>query len=349
MIIKLKILIKKKHNNKNEERINVIKNDLISVIIPTYNREKTILRAVQSVLDQTYQNFEIIIVDDCSSDKTVKIIKPLLEKDMRIKLLLNEKNQGPNYSRNRGIKNSKGEYIALLDSDDEWLSEKLENQLQKFKNNSENVGLVYCGVAIINVLNKSKEIISPKYRGNVLKNLSIRNIITGGGSGSLIKRKVFEKCGFFDEHESLRRGGSQDYEMWIRISQYFEFEYVNDVLLNVYLYNDCITYITSVKNLINKIKAILHIWGKYKKFFQEIPDAYISHCYRLFISLNLLKNKKMSRKVIFMALKKKMFRIRTYYYLIYYLHNYYSIYDIISKLARIKSLSYVSKFIYRPV
>jgi glycosyltransferase involved in cell wall biosynthesis len=106
----------------------------VSVIIPAYNRASTILRAVQSVLDQTFQDFELIIVDDGSTDSTREIVESI--KDPRIRLLCHEKNLGAAPARNTGMKSARGAYIAWLDSDDEWLSEKLEIQLRALMNAS---------------------------------------------------------------------------------------------------------------------------------------------------------------------------------------------------------------------
>lgn len=99
-------------------------NPLVSIIIPAYNVEKYIGKAIQSALTQTYENIEIIVIDDNSTDRTVDVVRSFY--DDRIKLLVNERNMGPSHARNRGIKESKGEWIALLDSDDWWEKERLE-------------------------------------------------------------------------------------------------------------------------------------------------------------------------------------------------------------------------------
>lgn len=101
----------------------------VSVIIPFYNREKETVRAVKSVLNQTYKNFEIILVDDCSEEK-IDAVKELVKKHDNITLIRNKKNSGPSTSRNNGIKAATGDYIAFLDSDDEFKSNKLEVQLK---------------------------------------------------------------------------------------------------------------------------------------------------------------------------------------------------------------------------
>ena len=104
-------------------------NELVSIIMPSYNTAKYIVNAIHSVLQQTYSNWELIIVDDCSTDNTDEIIKPFLVDD-RIIYLKNEKNSGAAISRNRALREAKGRWIAFLDSDDLWLPEKLEHQIK---------------------------------------------------------------------------------------------------------------------------------------------------------------------------------------------------------------------------
>jgi len=104
---------------------------LVSVVIPVYNREKTIKRCVESVLQGTYQNVEVIIVDDCSTDNTVKILSQL--KDSRIRIIRMKKKGGAQAARNRGIIEANGEWIAFLDSDDIWGKNKLEIQLKELE------------------------------------------------------------------------------------------------------------------------------------------------------------------------------------------------------------------------
>lgn len=111
---------------------------LVTVVIPLYNAEKYIAETINSVINQTYQNWEMIIVDDCSTDGSRDIVKSYEEQDDRIKLIESESNfGGPARPRNIGIDNAKGEYIAFLDADDVWLTEKLEKQINFFKENPE--------------------------------------------------------------------------------------------------------------------------------------------------------------------------------------------------------------------
>ena len=103
---------------------------MISIITPNYNCVKFIAETIESVLAQTYQNWEMIIVDDCSTDGSYEIALKYAEKDKRIKIFRMDHNSGAAYCRNKGIELSKGEYIAFLDSDDLWMPEKLEKQVE---------------------------------------------------------------------------------------------------------------------------------------------------------------------------------------------------------------------------
>ena len=110
-----------------------MKDELVSIITPTYNSEKFISETINSVLNQTYTNWELLITDDCSTDKTVEIVESYVKKDCRIKFFSLKKNSGAAIARNNSIKNSKGRYISFLDSDDLWLKNKLELQINFMK------------------------------------------------------------------------------------------------------------------------------------------------------------------------------------------------------------------------
>ncbi|MBT4738717.1 MAG: glycosyltransferase family 2 protein, partial [Flavobacteriales bacterium] len=103
--------------------------NLVSIITPSYNSSKFIVECVNSVISQTFQNWEMIIVDDCSNDNSREIISDFSEKDKRIRFIFLEENIGAAASRNIAIKKAKGRYIAFLDSDDLWIKDKLERQI----------------------------------------------------------------------------------------------------------------------------------------------------------------------------------------------------------------------------
>jgi glycosyltransferase involved in cell wall biosynthesis len=208
----------------------------VSIVIPTLNRAHLVTRAIKSVLNQTYQFFEIIVVDDGSEDETEKVVQRCGNK--KIKYIKHQKTMGPGAARNTGIDVSNGDYIAFLDSDDEWLPTKLEKQINLFKKATFNIGLIYCGVAHIDQINGNvKEKLIPKYRGYVFeKNLSA-NFVVSGSSTVIVQRKALEKVGKFDE--SLP--SCEDWDLWIRIANYYEFDYVPEILVNCFAHSERIS------------------------------------------------------------------------------------------------------------
>ena len=212
-----------------------MKNPTVSVIIPTYNRAHLMGRSIQSVLNQTYQDFELIIVDDGSTDNTDDIIKEFQKKDGRIKYIRHEKNKGGSAARNTGIKAARGEYVAFQDSDDEWLLEKLEKQMRIFKDVSAEVGIVYTDMWRICGGEKTywhSPVIKPK-DGIVYNQALDRFMELGTGIGiqsAIIRRKCFNIVGMFDEafHRFI------DLELFIRLSKYYHFYHINEPLVNYY-------------------------------------------------------------------------------------------------------------------
>ena len=112
----------------------IITDGLVSIIMPSWNTGRFIAESIQSVLDQTYKNWELLIIDDCSTDNTDDVVKPFLA-DERIRYLHNQKNSGAALTRNYGLREARGEWIAFLDSDDLWMPEKLEKQVEFMKKN----------------------------------------------------------------------------------------------------------------------------------------------------------------------------------------------------------------------
>nr|WP_294782288.1 glycosyltransferase family 2 protein [uncultured Flavobacterium sp.] len=117
-------------------------NELVSIIVPTYNTEKFIRSTIESVQNQTYENWEMILADDASADKTVSIIEEFAQKDGRIKLFKLSENRGNGFARNTALEKARGKYIAYLDADDLWFPEKLEKQIQFLKAN--NLHFTFC-------------------------------------------------------------------------------------------------------------------------------------------------------------------------------------------------------------
>lgn len=229
----------------------------VSVIIPTYNRAHLVDRAIQSVLNQTYQDFELIVVDDGSTDSTEEVVRSI--KDPRIRYTRHNQNRGGSAARNSGIKMARGKYIAFQDSDDEWLPEKLDKQMRVFENAPAEVGVVYTGFWRIEGEKKTyipSDKITRK-EGNIHGQLLKGNFVTT--QATVVKRECFKKAGMFDEH--LPR--LQDWELFIRISKYYDFKCIDEPLVTSYFTPASIS--ANQNALIEAQKLIL------EKHFQD-PD-----------------------------------------------------------------------------
>jgi len=218
-----------------------MKNPTVSVIIPTYNRANLIGRAIQSVLNQTYKDFELIIVDDGSTDNTKEVIKEFQKKDKKINYIRHEKNKGGSAARNTGIKLARGAYIAFLDSDDEWLPEKLERQIKAFEESGSQVGVIYTEFAVVSTNGKSmrernKNLRYQGLRGSILEELLISNCV-GTTSTVMVKRECFKEVGGFDE----ALWSCQDWDLWLRLAKVYQFKYIPSFLVNVYVHGNQIT------------------------------------------------------------------------------------------------------------
>lgn len=200
----------------------------VSVIIPTYNRANLVGRAIKSVLSQTYEYFELIIVDDSSTDNTEDIIGQFQEKDKRIKYIKHDKNKGGSAARNTGIKSSKGEYITFLDSDDEWLCEKLEKQIRLFSSMPTKVGVLYCGQYDFDDNIGIERLTSCSFEGDV------RIELFRGWCPStpllMVRKQCFDAVGFFDEQFS----SFQEHDLCLRLSRVYDFAYVDEPLVRIH-------------------------------------------------------------------------------------------------------------------
>ena len=165
--------------------------ELVSVVIPTFNRPAMLARAIESVLNQTYSNLEIIVVDDASEGDIEAVVKSF--DDERIKLIRHEHNQGGSAARNTGIWHSRGRYIAFLDDDDEWLSQKTERQLKDLRKKGAEHKVSFCLLTLFNEsLGKDQGTSGPGWDGNHLKELLSQRLSTST-SCALIERECFEK------------------------------------------------------------------------------------------------------------------------------------------------------------
>ncbi|MFX1502247.1 MAG: glycosyltransferase family 2 protein, partial [Promethearchaeota archaeon] len=188
-------------------------NKLVSIIIPTYNRGNVIRETITSVLNQTYQNFQIFIIDDGSNDETTNIVQSF--NDKRIKYIFQTHSGLPAKGRNTGLKKIKGEYVAFLDSDDIWFPRKLEIQINLFEKNPNILLIATNGVLFPTKLNM-KVIPLKKNIKISFKQLLEKNIIIN--SSVLFKKEVISMVGLLDENINLKYG--EDFDYWLRILRF---------------------------------------------------------------------------------------------------------------------------------
>jgi glycosyltransferase involved in cell wall biosynthesis len=306
---------------------------LVSVIIPAYNRANILPRAINSVLNQTYQDFEIIIVDDNSTDDTEDIVKKI--SDGRIQYIKNQKNVGAAVARNVGIESSKGKYIAFLDSDDEWLPEKLSKQIRLFENSSSNVGVVYSGLTIIDN-GRPVSVRKPQKRGDLRKDIVLENWV-GPLSTGVVSQECFINCGLFDE--SLP--ACQDWDLWIQIAQKYEYDYIAEPLVNYHLSSDSITQNTAAKACGHTM-----LLKKYYKIIKKDRKAHSNQRFNIGHYNLLCGEHVQGQKNLFDAVRLNPLNIEHVVYLTLSLFGGTKYKLIISIISKIKSLAN-NKFLYK--
>ncbi|WP_413199766.1 glycosyltransferase [Nostoc piscinale] len=226
---------------------NVIQNiPKISVVIPTYNSEKTIKTTIDSVLSQSFTDFELIVINDGSTDSTLDIVSQI--QDARLKVFSFE-NAGGNVSRNRGLQKAVGEFVSFLDADDVWTSDKLVSQLEFLQDNID-AKVAYSWTDYID--ENGKFLVSGNHitvNGDVYERLLVSNFLENG-SNPLIYREDLIELGGFDESLSA----AQDWDMWLRLAAKYSFVCVPKVQI---LYRVSANSLSS--NLVRQEKACLHV------------------------------------------------------------------------------------------
>ena len=197
---------------------------LVSVIVPVFNRQDYVVETIESIVNQTYKNIELIIINDGSTDDSEKVIRDFQTRYPDVINLINQKNQGQVKARNNGLKEARGEFIAFLDSDDVWLADKIEKQVSLFK---DEIGLVYSGVQYIDAQGAviGEERCDHSIRGSVYEALLVKNRMTGGTV--IVKSEALKKVGLFDE--ALK--AAENWDLWLRITKLYKVDFVDEALL----------------------------------------------------------------------------------------------------------------------
>jgi len=205
--------------------------NLISVIVPTFKRPDRLLRALRSVLNQSYPDYEILVVDDDPNENDLAIILDDL-KDDRVKLFKNDRTKGANGARNTGILKSNGDYLAFLDDDDEWLPDYLQSQCSILSSTDDSFGLVHADFYVEE--NNGWEEKHQDFQGAILVELITDQFRIGSGSNIFIKKAAIQTAGLWDEE--MKR--QQDLEFLVRILSNFKACSNPVVGLKIYGHND---------------------------------------------------------------------------------------------------------------
>lgn len=252
--------------------------DLISIIIPCYNDWLYIDQAVNSAVNQTFLNKEIIVVDDGSDTKTKEVLKKL---ELKITKLITQENQGQSRARNVGIKAAKGDYILLLDSDDFFESSLCKKAIELFKSN-ENIKLVTCQANLL-FDDGSSRIFTPK--GGEIDNFIFGNNALGT---SMFKKADWYSCGGYDEQ---MRNGFEDWEFFIRLLKNGgQAEVIQESL---YTYRKRKNTTTTVANS-RKYELLAYVFNKNKTLYVDNFEQYTDYLLKLIQKEEIDKKKKMN-------------------------------------------------------
>lgn len=226
----------------------------VSAIVLTYNRAHFVTEAIGSILDQTFKDFELIVVDNCSSDNTESVVKS--SSDKRIRYFKNQNNGFMGVNRNYGIEKSSGEYIAFLDDDDLWLPEKLEKQIELLDSNK-GLGLVYSDSYIMDSNGKLEENTyfygRRPVRGNTFDKLLENNLIPM--LTVMIRKEVLNRVGVFNPRYKI----ALDYDLWLRIAAHYPIDFIEQPLAKYRVYTESGSQ-KNVARLYREIIQILNWW-----------------------------------------------------------------------------------------
>ena len=240
-----------------------------------YNAEKTIRQAIESVLKQTYQNIELIVINDCSKDGTVELVKNIESRDSRVRLISNMKNEGVSYTRKHGLEEAKGSWIAILDSDDAWMPEKLEKQIARQKET--NADLLFTGSTF---MNSSGQLIDWCFHAP--KEVSFRQLLKQNvlsNSSALVRRDLYAK------HYAIGDEMHEDFAVWLSILKEGKKAYGVDEPLLIYR-------IAKSSKTGSKLKSAKMNWNTYRYIGLNLIETVYYECWYVIKGLMKYKNLK---------------------------------------------------------
>lgn len=305
---------------------------LVSVVIPTYNRESSIKDSLESVLRQTFTDFEVVVVDDCSDDDTLSVLAEI--KDPRVRVLRHSANRGAGAARNTGVRAAQGTFVAFQDSDDEWLPRKLEKQLLALERFDATAIGVYCGmIVLLTPLCANGDSVALQYRPFLkdfpmegdLKTSLLRGLSLISTQTFVVRRDAFLECGGFDE--TLK--ALQDWDCVIRVADYGPIAFVPEPLVIQRFSPNSLTHSAP-----NRVQAMRTILEKYRHEFGALPTALSGHYYRLAGGYRRLGEFSHAQTFFLQSLKLDPFRPKTWLSL-----GYAYVCRVLSPVARIVRLS----------
>lgn len=235
----------------------------ISIIMAAYNAEKTIEQAIASVLNQTYPNFELLVVNDCSKDRTAELVKGIAATDGRVRLIPNVKNSGVSYTRKHGLEEANGSWIAILDSDDAWAPEKLEKQIEL--QNRTNADLLFTGSAFMDADGHPIDWYLHAPAEVTYRQLLKQNVLSN--SSALVRKELYAR------HYAVGDGMHEDFATWLGILKTGRLAYGVDEPLLIYR-------IAKNSKSGNKIKAAKMNWNTYRYVgLNFVQSLYYECCY----------------------------------------------------------------------
>ncbi len=286
---------------------------MFSIIIPVYNRQHTIKLAIDSVINQSFKDWELIVVDDCSTDESYSSVLEYTKFDDRIRLIRLPENKGAAGARNAGIQAATGTLISFLDSDDFFEKDFLIESYKEISKSGNNVGFMWTGYKLINggssKLGASEHIWRPPLKETTYITL-LHNLYVGIGAGITLKKHVFNACGLFRQDLPA----AEDTEFFLRISKYFDFTYSEKLLININRGGED-----------RLSKRYDKIYDAYKKFLPDyLPDIYKSRHLRLKFNYKMQwlsyygENKKEAREYFFLILKDNPFHKNSWFVFLFY-------------------------------
>ena len=256
---------------------------MISVILPVYNRAKTIGAAIDSVLGQSFKDIELIVVDDCSTDDTSKIVKAY--DDKRIKYVKLKKNSGACVARNEGVLNAKGEIVAFQDSDDQWEINKLEEQYKYLKMSGGDI--CFCKLKIYENGKFIKE--APRRLRDSCK-VSHQNLLEGPAAST--QAIIGKKECFLDIQFDPEMPRFQDWDLVLRLSNKYEVFYQNKALVRLNVQGDSIS-----KNNSKGIAGLKKIYDKFEEEILSDNKAYANYLIMMGTLVNTKKGKYFAKAI----------------------------------------------------